>query len=173
MSKIIPDEEIIEIVQSVFSPKIIKITSDKDIYIQTEEGNDCVTFSLYPDKIYIELLDKCGITSGTELLNMIDELAKRMSNIKYIELYDNSKIEICEQSIVLYILKILKDGQSWYNLHGYLSEYHDSEISHNEVIINMEYEKFIDIVYTRNLELFLLENSIEVFIKRIKRSEKK
>jgi hypothetical protein len=34
MSKIIPDEEIMEIVQSVFSPKIIKITPDKEIYIQ-------------------------------------------------------------------------------------------------------------------------------------------
>jgi hypothetical protein len=36
----------------------------------------------------------------------------------------------------------------------------------------MEYEKFIDIVYKRNLELFPLENSIEVFIKKIKLREK-
>ena len=46
MSKILPNEEIMEIVQSVFSPKIITITLDKGIYIKTEEGNDCVTFSL-------------------------------------------------------------------------------------------------------------------------------
>ena len=95
MSKIVPDEEIMEIVQSVFSPKIIQITHDKDKYIKTEEGNDCVTFSLYPDKIYIETLEKCGITSGTELLNMIDTLAKRMPNIKYIELRDAADIRYC------------------------------------------------------------------------------
>jgi hypothetical protein len=172
MSKIIPDEEIMEIVQSVFSPKIIKNTPDKDIYIQTEDGNDCVTFNLYPDKIYIETLQKCGTTSGTELLKMFDTLAKRMPNIKYIGLQDASDIEICEQSIHLSMLKILTNGQSWYNSHGYFSEYHDSEISHNEAIINMEYEKFIDIVYKRNLELFPLENSIEVFIKKIKLREK-
>jgi hypothetical protein len=172
MSKIIPDEEIMEIVQSVFSPKIIKITPYKDIYIQTEDGNDCVTFNLYPDKIYIETLQKCGTTSGTELLKMFDTLAKRMPNIKYIGLQDASDIEICEQSIHLSMLKILTNGLSWYNSHGYFSEYKDSEITHNEAIINMEYEKFIDIVYKRNLELFPLENSIEVFIKKIKLREK-
>lgn len=171
MSKIIPDEEIMEIVQSVFPSKIIEIKEPR-IFIKTEEG-DCVAFRLYPDKIYIDLLEKCGTTSGTELLNMIDTLAKRMPNIKYIGLQDASDIKICEQSISLYILKILTNGLSWYNSHGYFSEYKDSEISHNEAIINMEYEKFIDIVYKRNLELFLLENSIEVFIKRIKIREKK
>ena len=167
MSKIIPDEEIMEIVQSVFSPKIITIDLDKYIYIKTEEGNNCVTFSLYPDNIYIDLLEKCGSTSGGDLLTMIDTLAKRMPNIKYIELRDAADITYCKQSIVLYILKILTTGLSWYNLHGYFSEYRDSEISHNEEIINMEYEKFIDIVYRRNLELFPLENSIKVFIKKL------
>ena len=75
-------------------------------------------------------------------------------------------------TINLTLLKILSIVESWYNSNGYFSEYKDSEISHNEAIINMEYEKFIDIVYKRNLELFPLENSIEVFIKRIKIREK-
>ena len=170
MSKIIPDEETMEIIRSVFPSKIIEIKEPR-IFIKTEEG-DCVTFRLFKDTIYIDLLEKCGTTSGTELLNMIDTLAKRMPNIKYITLHDASDIKICEQSISLYMLKILTNGLSWYNSHGYFSEYHDSEISHNEAIINMEYEKFIDIVYKRNLELFPLENSIEVFIKRIKIREK-
>jgi hypothetical protein len=166
-----PNEETMEIIRSVFPSKIIEIKEPR-IFIKTEEGN-CVVFYLYPDKIYIDSLEKCGTTSGTELLNMIDTLAKRMLNINYIGLKDASDIKICEQSISLAILKILTNGLSWYNSHGYFSEYKDSEISHNEAIINMEYEKFIDIVYKRNLELFPLENSIEVFIKKIKLREKK
>lgn len=173
MSIIIPDEATIEIIRRVFSPKIITIEDKKHIkIIDLESHNICGSFVIYPDYIYIKRLDKCGSTSGTELLQMYDTLAQQLPNIKYIELEDRSEIEICKQKINLYILKILTTGQSWYNSKGYFSKNYESERSHNESIINKPYEEFIDTVYKKDLELFTDENSIEEYKKHIERHKK-
>lgn len=173
MSAIKPDEATIEIIRRVFSPKIIEINHPPNINIIDLESDDiCGLFVIYPDHIYIKRLDKCGSTSGTELLQMYDTLAQQMPSIKYIELEDASKIEICKQKINLYILKILTTGQSWYNSKGYFSKHYESERSHNETIINKQYEDFIDTVYKKNLELFTDENSIEGYKKHIERHKK-
>ena len=173
MSIIIPDEATIEIIRRVFSPKIITIEDKKLIkIIDLESHNICGSFVIYPDYIYIKRLDKCGSTSGTELLQMYDTLAQQLPNIKYIELEDRSEIEICKQKINLYILKILTTGQSWYNSKGYFSKNYESERSHNESIINKPYEEFIDTVYKKDLELFTDENSIEEYKKHIERHKK-
>jgi hypothetical protein len=150
-----------ELVQRVFSDKNVKIESEEYIYIRTKDGGKCAIFSLYSDHIYIDSLSKCGSTSGGDLLTMIYTIAKEMPNIKYIELVDASQIKICSTKISLRTLKILTTGQSWYNSHGYYSANNDSEKSHNEEIINMNYENFIDIVYKKRLEKFKYENSIE------------
>lgn len=173
MSIIIPDEATIEIIRRVFSPKIIEINNPPNIkIIDLESHNICGSFVIYPNHIYITRLDKCGSTSGTELLQMYDTLAQQMPNIKYIELEDASKIEICKQKIKLYIIKILTTGQSWYNSKGYFSKHYETERSHNESIINKPYEDFIDTVYKQDLELFTDENSIEGYKKHIERHKK-
>jgi hypothetical protein len=160
-SRIKPDKATMELVQRVFSDKNVTIESEEYIRIRTKDGGKCAIFSLYSDHIYIDSLSKCGSTSGGDLLTMIDTIAKEMPNIKYIELVDASQIKICSTKISLRILKILTTGQSWYNSHGYYSANYESEKSHNEEIINMNYENFIDIVYKKRLEKFKYENSIE------------
>jgi hypothetical protein len=160
-SRIKPDKATMEITQRVFSDKNVTIDSEEYIIITTKDGR-CAIFCLYPDHIYIDSLSKCGSTSGGDLLTMIYTIAKEMpKNIKYIELVDASQIKICSTKISLRTLKILTTGQSWYNSHGYYSENYDSEKTHNEEIINMNYENFIDIVYKKRLEKFKSENSIE------------
>jgi len=92
-----------------------------------------------------------------------------LPDIKYIELLDASEIKICSNLLSLSTIKILTTGQSWYNSQGYFSENHESEKIHNESIINMKYEEFIDIVYEKDFERFKQTNSIENFTKKLKR----
>jgi hypothetical protein len=177
---IIPDEKTIEIIRRVFSPKIITIDEDEEVIIKTEAGEHCASFEIYTNGIFITALEKCGDTSGTELIQLFDKLAEEMSNITYIELNDKSQIDICGKIINLSMIKILTEGESWYNKHGYFSEENEYVKSHNESIINMPYEEFRDIVYQDELEEFKEDNTIEDYeyrlalcIKEFKRLELK
>lgn len=160
------------IAREVFSPNTVTVnnfSNKKQIIVNTTDDESCLTLDIYPHHIYVDTLAKCGITSGNQLLTMLDKLADRMSNIKYIELSDASEITICSTDINLYMLKLLTTGQSWYNSRGYFSNYDDpkSEKSRNKKIINMKYEEFVDLVYTQNLENFKRNNSIEEFAKKL------
>ena len=168
---VIPDKKTMDIIIDVFSPKNITLVWGNTIKINTNYDS-CGLFVIYPDHINIERLDKCGDTKGTELLQMYDKLVEQMPNIKYIELVDVSKIEICSNLISLYIIKILTTGQSWYNSQGYYSKEHESEKIHNESKINMNYEEFIDIVYRKDFEIFRRKNSIEQFAKELEKFKK-
>ena len=174
MSKIDPDEKTITIIRRIFSNKNIIIGKKGEvIQIETKDGEHCASFGFYTDSIFIQNLDKCGITKGTELLQLFDELAKEMPNITHIDLEDESIIEICDESIYLYLIKILTKGQSWYNSHGYFSENHESDKRHNERFINMKYQKLEDDLYDIELKKFTLENSIETYKQKLRESEKK
>jgi hypothetical protein len=167
MSAIKPDKATIEIIKRVFSPKIITIDEDDEVIIKTEAGEHCASFEIYTNGIFITALEKCGDTSGTELIQLFDKLAEEMSNITYIELNDKSQIDICGKIIALFMIKILTEGESWYNKHGYFSEENEYVKSHNESIINMPYEEFRDIVYQDELEEFKEDNTIEDYKYRL------
>lgn len=167
MSVIKPDKATIEIIKRVFSPKIITIDEDDEVIIKTEAGEHCASFEIYTNGIFITALEKCGDTSGTELIQLFDKLAEEMSNITYIELNDKSQIDICGKIIALFMIKILTEGESWYNKHGYFSEENEYVKSHNESIINMPYEEFRDIVYQDELEEFKEDNTIEDYEYRL------
>lgn len=174
MSKIDPDEKTIKIIRRIFSNKNIIIGKKGEvIQIETEDGEHCASFGFYTDSIFIQNLDKCGITRGTELLQSFDKLAEEMPNIKHIDLEDESIIEICDELLYLYLIKILTKGQSWYNSHGYFSKNHESDKRHNERFINMKYKKLEDDVYDTELKKFTLENSIETYKQKIREFEKK
>jgi hypothetical protein len=174
MSKIDPDEKTIKIIRRIFSNKNIIIGKKGEvIQIETEDGEHCASFGFYTDSIFIQNLDKCGITRGTELLQSFDKLAEEMPNIKHIDLEDESIIEICDELLYLYLIKILTTGQSWYNSHGYFSENHESDKRHNERFINMKYQKLEDDVYDTELKKFTLENSIETYKRKLLEFEKK
>lgn len=165
------DKATIEIIRDVFSPKTIKLLYGNTIRINTNYDS-CGLFDIYSDHINIIMLDKCGSTSGTELLQMYNTLAERMPNIKYIKLYDASKIEICSNLISLYMIKILTTGQSWYNSQGYFSKEHEYDKMHNESKINMNYEEFINMVYKKDFETFARKNSIEQFTEELEKNKK-
>jgi hypothetical protein len=113
------------------------------------KGKNCITFHYYIDTDSIECigivgLDRCSLYTGTELLNKIEKFAKKAS-IKRLHLEDASRIELCDGiQIKLYYLDILCTGQSWYNKHGYKSEYHRDEIAHNREFINRSMTSVID-----------------------------
>jgi len=132
----VSDEE--AIAREVFSPNTVTVnnfSNKKQIIVNTTDDESCLTLDIYRHHIYVDTLAKCGITSGNQILTMLDKLADRMSNIKYIELSDASEITICSTGINLYMLKLLTTGQSWYNSRGYFSNYDDpkSEKSRNSI----------------------------------------
>ena len=150
-------------IRDVFSHKNIEKIGE---YITIKEDDEhCASFRFnsHNNSISIQHLYKCGITTGTKLLQLFDKLAEKIPKIKHIQLTDASSIEICDQEIQLWLIKILTNGQSWYNSHGYFSSDHESDKSHNKEMINMEYKKFRDIVYAQDLELFKQKNSIDYY----------
>jgi hypothetical protein len=147
-----------ELIQTFFSPDkfIVERKYNNTFRISTiDDGTHCFTITLDHDKIIINSLDKCGIT-GNESLTLIDELSKIIPDVEYIELLDLSELPLCDDiGIDLAILKILTNGQSWYNSHNYFSDYYTDEIEHNKKIINMKYNEFINKVYD------ILKNKID------------
>ena len=168
---IIPNPETIEIIKRVFSGKDINIENKTDIHI-SEKGEDCALFIIYPDHIYIEALHKCGTTKGNDLLEKFDILASEIPNMSYIRLSDDSNIELCGHKIKLYILKILTTGESWYNKHGYVSDETIGEKAINARNINMQYEKFRDMVYKDQIHLEKIKAELDTGIRLFPKTEK-
>jgi len=92
----------------------------------------CLLVEFLNEHIAIHILSKCGINSGTSLLQKIDELAKQIPGIKYIELFDVSTILLNNIKIDLAFYKILTTGQSWYNCFGYVSDNYANEEEEND-----------------------------------------
>jgi hypothetical protein len=69
----------------------------------------------------------------------------RHIHVKYIELSDESMVDsnTCKSSVALAAFEILTSGSSWYNKHGFKSEYHDNETIQNEKISNTLFDKII------------------------------
>jgi hypothetical protein len=154
------DNAIKEKITSVFPNNNFTITYSKKFCIISTNDGKCLAISFYNDHLHINTLHKCENT-GSKSLEMVEQLAKLIPNIHYISLDDGSSIKICGYKILLFILKILTKGQSWYNSLGYVSEYYADELEDNSNIINMEYNAFIDRVYENNLNTFMRINSIE------------
>jgi hypothetical protein len=111
-----------------------------------ENKNQCLVISFRDNghTIFIHDLDKCGFT-GTESLNILCDFANKNPDIKKIEIADGSRITQCGTSISLSILKILTNGESWYNSLGYKSDNYDTEKEHNAKIIDMKFADFLNL----------------------------
>jgi hypothetical protein len=154
-----------ELIESVFLPSdfIVEIEERKgEVVIKTIDGKEFLFLNILPNLIYIDTVQKCGVT-GTEVLKKVEELTKLMpTNINEIFLLDASKMSKCRIDIDLAIIKILTKGESWYNSLGYTSATGDTnkEKSINEKIINMSYNDFMDnlvkddSIKKRGIELF-------------------
>jgi hypothetical protein len=130
-----------EAVSRVFSQDdgfyVHKIETNNYMIVTKNGGSHpiCIEMKIEDGILHIDKLNKCGI-SGTNSLKRIDALAKTLG-ISEIQLIDGSTIDMCGQRIDLATLKILTNGQSWYNAHGYLSNDFAEEFSHNNEIIRM------------------------------------
>jgi hypothetical protein len=153
-----------ETVEQVFLPRsfIVEVNEHNgEVVIKTLDGKECLFFNILPNLIYVDTVQKCGVT-GTEVLKKVEELAKLIPSVKEIFLMDASKMSKCGIDIDLAKIKILTKGESWYNSLGYTSATGDSnaEKSINEKIINMSYNDFIDdlikdpSIKQRGIELF-------------------
>ena len=110
----------------------------------------CFSLIIDTDNITINNLLKCTI-KGSESLQIIETLANRMRrNMNYISLFDASGIQIScsDQEIDLAVLKILTNGQSWYNSFGYFSD-DETEEEHNRKAIDGYYEDFVLKLYEK------------------------
>ena len=158
-----------EIISSVFLPEMFTINEcDEDhdegykcVEIKTTENRTCAQLQIYSDHIHINSLEKCGATTGSHMLEMIERMAERMGNINYITIGDGSNLFLCPgiRGIPLATLKILTTGQSWYNSKGYISNrfYNsDGKLSKPdyekyqdgiEDTLQMDYETFMERVY--------------------------
>jgi hypothetical protein len=109
------------------------------IILRGIHNEKCFGLIINSDNINIDCLSRCTIR-GSQSLQIIENLAKRMPNIKYITLVDLSDIKILSSDIDinLAILKILTKGESWYNSFGYFSV-DKTEKEHNKKIIDGNY----------------------------------
>jgi len=121
-----------------FDVKVKTYTNNPNKFIiYTLSGfENCLMLEFFADHIVIQNLNKCGNSSGTNLLLKIDELVKKIPEIKYIELFDGSTILLDNIEIDLAFLKILTTGQSWYNCFGYVSNNYQNEVNENEKLRN-------------------------------------
>jgi hypothetical protein len=153
-----------ETVEQVFLPNsyIVEVFErNGEVVIKTLDGKECLFFNVLSNLIYVDTVQKCGVT-GTEVLKKVEELTKLIPRVKEIFLMDASKMSKCGIDIDLAKIKILTKGESWYNSLGYTSATGDTnkEKSINEKIINMSYNDFIDnlikdpSIKQRGIELF-------------------
>jgi hypothetical protein len=121
---------------------ILEVYQIKD---NNNNNNNCITFTVFinPDNgkqgIYILYLDKCSSSSGTNLLNILEQYAIERGDIYEIDLNDASDIYICNIRISLSYLYLLTTGISWYNKLGYISDDTSSEKEHNLIEIQKNF----------------------------------
>ncbi len=113
-------------------------------------------------------MDKCGIP-GSKSLKKVEEVAKLLPiKINSINLMDASSINKCGVDLDLAIIKILTNGQSWYNSLGYYSDNYKDEIDHNKNILDLSCKDFFESVFEKCFEKFLVSNSKEIINNKLK-----
>jgi hypothetical protein len=137
------------IVNNLKNTPIYKSKQNKyisEVYeIKDKDNNNCVTFTIFINSdnnkqiIYIKYLDKCASSSGTNLLNILEQYAIERGDIYQIVLNDASDIYVCNVNISLRYLYLLTTGLSWYNKLGYISDYTSSEKEHNIIEIQKNF----------------------------------
>jgi hypothetical protein len=130
-------------------------------------GEDfCAKVGIYKNEMYIESLGKCGEHSGTTILRTLLQVAKCL-NIENIFLEDASKIKSSssgkECEFDLWVLHILTTGQSWYNKHGFISDYCENEFAHNSQVLNTTLGNFINTYFKGELKEKYV-NGVEVLL---------
>lgn len=107
--------------------------------------NKCLNFHIENNIITISWINECTNTKDT--IKKVEDIARKLNIIKII-LDDGSElineIEGKEYRISLSILYILSHNKSWYNNLGYISDNYENELIHNEKLINLSLNNFIE-----------------------------
>jgi hypothetical protein len=151
INNIIPiKSNILSIFNKKFPSDIYKVwyntyePNEKQIYISIsslyKKSDPCIELSFNKTTMNITSLHRCIFTESTNISNSSNGLGNQTIkhiikiggelNLKHLELIDSSSIVNpykSECSINLSIYKILIEGQSWYNKHGFKSINHDKE----------------------------------------------
>jgi len=147
LQKYFPEDKYV--VNNLKNTPIYKSKQNKyisEVYeIKDKDNNNCITFTVFIKQdnnkqgIYIKYLDKCASSSGTNLLNILEQYATERGDIYQIDLNDASDIYICNVRISLSYLYLLTTGLSWYNKLGYISDDTSSEKEHNLIEIQKNF----------------------------------
>ena len=131
-----------------------KITIKSQKQGDSSESTLCADIIIKSDShIYLNNLYKCTGFSGTEVLHVIEDFAKK-NGYKTIELEDAAEIVgrpsmrsaasgYGRCSIMLSFFNILATGETWYNKHGYVSKFTEQEKEHNAKIIQKPFVQYI------------------------------
>ena len=151
-----------------FTNDIYTITDDAGYIIITSNLTQLLCgqliFTVESKHIYLGYLSKCD-TSGTQFLDYLELFARKYNY--NITLMDASTIT--EYNIDLSRLKILINGESWYNSKGYKSDDYENEIKLNLLFINKPVKDLIEILrkgVIADKEKELDQNSIESLTNR-------
>ena len=132
------------VTQSVLKDRSFKIRNIND----RNHNNYCALIIIYDDELKIEQIYNCISLSGTKIIQNIINIAERL-DITNIYLDDGSVINgevingIGACHFYIYVLSILKNGRSWYNKLGFISDNYENEILQNYRLHSM---KVIDII---------------------------
>ena len=116
------------VTQSVLKDRSFKIRNIND----RNHNNYCALIIIYDDELKIEQIYNCISLSGTKIIQNIINIAERL-DITNIYLDDGSVINgevingIGACHFYIYVLSILKNGRSWYNKLGFISDNYENE----------------------------------------------
>ena len=119
-------------------------------YKVTDGPEECLDILVNEEKnsFFVRSLHKCPHFSGSKIMEKIEQVARTLKFSK-IDLQDGAHITVeCGKmkpvTLMLNMLNILADGQSWYNSIGYKSPNHEAELAHNHQIGQMNVLDFLE-----------------------------
>ena len=119
-------------------------------YKVTDGPDECLDILIDEDanSLFVRSLHKCPHFSGSKIMGNIEKVARTLKFSK-IDLQDGAHMTVqCGKkkpvTIMLNMLSILADGQSWYNSIGYESPNHEAELVHNARIGQMNVQDFLE-----------------------------
>jgi hypothetical protein len=134
-----------------------------DVFIKNDQTK-CLGLKFGENFIKIVTLARCKNNpgNGTELMQLVEEVAKLIPNVLYLKLEDAANITLSNGSkINLAFLKILTKGESWYNSLGYYSDTYEEEKRNNNNVIQTQYSVLIENLISNWVDGFKSKNTKE------------
>lgn len=155
-------DEIRSIIMEYF-PDISVTIEDGEIIIS---NTDYINLTIYNKEMKIEQLDKCTQYSGTEIMNKLISMSERLG-VSGISLTDSSAIVIRGYKFDLATIKILSDGESWYNSFGFYSKKYEDELQKWNEIRTWKLEDILDAFKTMETEKLIKDFRLMRCVKKI------